>query len=159
MRLYFVRHGKAEEASGGIDDHERRLTPQGADRLQHAARVMLQLGIKPNPIYSSPRVRARQTAEIIGRVLNQPVQIREEVNFGFDLGGVAALIRDLPPDAQVMFVGHNPSISDVIRAMTGAEVDMKVGSLARVDVDRPENGLRGPLVWLLAPRVFDALAR
>lgn len=157
MKLYLVRHGKAQTADGRVEDALRELTPDGKKRLETEARALARMAIRPVRIYSSPRVRARQTAEIIASALNMAVEIREEVNFDFDTSAVAALIEGLPPDAEVMFIGHEPSMSDVIRALTGANVVMKVGSLARVDVEDPHADLRGYLVWLLAPRVFDGL--
>ncbi len=155
MQLYLMRHGKAETGTGA--DHERRLTAVGAKRLASEARVIKRLGIRPAHIYSSPRVRARQTAAIIARALGMEVEVNEAMNFGFDSAAVLTLTQDLPTDAQVMFVGHNPSMSDVVQALTGANVEMKVGGLARVDILYREPSLRGHLVWLLAPKVFDAL--
>lgn len=157
MRLYFVRHGKAEPGSGAMIDHDRPLTADGAARLQTEAQVLARLGVAPDRIYSSPRVRARQTADILAGALQKQVEVREEVNFDFDLDAVVQLTEGLPDNAEVMFVGHNPSMEAVVRLLTGAEVLMKVGSLARVDVEPGAGPLRGRLIWLLAPRVFDAL--
>lgn len=156
MRLYLVRHGKAEDHSK--NDHDRQLTPGGAKRLQTEAQVLARLGIDPTRIYSSPRVRARQTAEIIASALGKQVEISEEVNFGFSLESVMKLVDGLPPDAEVMFVGHNPSTAQVVHALTGANVEMKVGGLARIDLDTAPPELHGHLVWLLAPKVFDTLS-
>jgi phosphohistidine phosphatase len=155
MKLYFLRHAEAEP---GIiaHDHDRRLTSRGQRRTRTAARVMAALGVAPAHIFSSPRVRARQTAEIAADALNVPVELREEVNFGFDRDSVQALIAAIPASKDVMFVGHEPSFSMVIGQITGANVDMKKGGLARVDVERREP-LRGVLVWLIAPKVFDVL--
>lgn len=159
MKLYFVRHGKAQTADGSIPDHDRQLTTDGAARMQAEARVMARLGIKPDRIYSSPRVRALQTAEIIGKAVKTPVEIREEVNFDFDMSAVKALTQGLANEAEIMFVGHNPSMEVVLHQLTGADVMMKVGSLARVDTSTPNSAQHGYLIWLIAPRVFDALAK
>lgn len=155
MRLYFVRHGHAEDGIN-IADHDRQLTAQGIARMQTAARVMKRLEIAPTNIYSSPRVRARQTAEIIADVLGKTIDIRPEVDFSFNVQAVATLIADHTADDEVMFVGHNPSMSDVVGELTGARVSMKKGGLARVDV--PATALiYTELVWYIAPKVFDAL--
>jgi phosphohistidine phosphatase len=154
MRLYFLRHAQAEP--GGSDDHDRQLTPDGHRRTATAASVMAALGISPAHIYTSPRIRALQTAEIVADVLELPVEVREQVNFGFDLDGLEALIEDLSDDSEVMFVGHEPSFSMMVHELTGADIDMKKGGLARVDLYDRED-LSGTLVWLIAPRVFDVL--
>lgn len=155
MKLYFLRHGEAEE---GVDmpDAERRLTPRGIERVTQAARIMRRLDIAPLYIYSSPRVRAWQTADIVAQALGMAVDIREEVNFSFNVDAVRQLISGLGEEESVMFVGHNPSMSTVVHDLTGAALSLKKGGLARVDL-HSLNPLRAELVWLVAPKVFDSL--
>jgi len=155
MRLYFLRHGHAEPGIS-VSDHERQLTTEGVSYLQTAAKVMKKLKIRPTHLFSSPRVRAQQTADIVSGVLNIPVQIREEVNFGFDTNAVHTLIDDLPENAQVMFVGHEPTFSMTVEAIAGGRIIMKKGGLVRVDLIDPQR-LRGDLIWVIAPKVFNAL--
>lgn len=155
MRLYFLRHGHAEDG-GFLDDHERQLTQEGIDQMHIAANVIQRLGIQPAHIFSSPRVRAVQTAEIVAAKLGTTVQIREEVNFDFSVRAVMHLIQGVSATADVMFVGHEPTFSQVVGALTGARVAMKKGGLARVDLLNSQNA-SGILVWLIAPAVFGAL--
>jgi phosphohistidine phosphatase len=154
MKLYFLRHAEAEELAAS--DFERRLTERGTRRTETAARVLVRLGIRPH-IYSSPRVRALQTAEIVAGALGLPVEVNGGLDFAFDLDVVEELVGDLVPDAEVMFVGHEPGMSEVIGDLTGADVVMKKGGLARVDVDFLAEPLAGQLIWLIAPKVFDQL--
>ena len=156
MRLYFLRHGHAEDGGMG-SDHDRELTAEGIARLNTAAKAMRQLEIRPAVIFSSPRVRAQQTAEIVAKALEAEVQIREEVNFRFDAPAVRRLISQLDDEDEAMFVGHEPSMGLTVRALTGAEIEMKKGGLVRVDVLN-RHTTRGVLVWLIAPKVFDALS-
>lgn len=155
MKIYLLRHAEAEDIS--TSDHNRRLTARGIKRTTTAANVMVSLGIKAAHIYSSPRVRARQTAEIVADAMGMLVELDEEVNFGFDMDSVASLISGLDVDEDVMFVGHEPSMSAVVRGLSGAAVNMKKGGLARIDLLNRAS-LRGELVWLIAPKVFGVLA-
>ncbi len=156
MRLYLVRHGIAEDFADS--DFARQLTARGRRRVKTAAAVMKRLNLRPARVYSSPRARARQTAEIIADALDLPVIIAEQVNFGFELSDINRLTRDLRVDDEVMFVGHNPDMSLLTHQLTGVDVSMKKGGLARIDV--PGKQARdGELVWLIAPRVFDALGK
>ena len=156
MRLYFVRHGIAEDLAAS--DFVRALTKRGRRRVATSANVMKRLGIEPVRIFSSPRLRARQTAEIIAEELDMPVMISEAVNFGFDLGDARSLTRKLDADDEVMFVGHNPDMSLLVSELTGVDVSMKKGGLARIDVvGRTVD--EGELVWLIAPKVFDAVGQ
>ena len=155
MKLYFVRHGIAEDMADS--DYVRELTPRGRRRVAQSAAVMRQLNLRPQRIYSSPRIRARETAELIAAALDRPVTLVDEVNFGFDLDDVRSLTADMQSSAEVMFVGHNPDMSLVVHQLTGVNVSMKKGGLARVDV-WDGAAAQGELVWLIAPKVFDALA-
>ncbi|MBI5667349.1 MAG: phosphohistidine phosphatase SixA [Chloroflexi bacterium] len=159
MKLYFFRHGQAEDAQmPDFDDFTRRLTDKGRERTEAAGKALVNLGVKPARLYSSQRARARETAEILSKHLGIEVIVREEVGFGFHIPAVEALIADLAADAEVMFVGHEPDLSATISALIGGgEVVMKKGGMARVDI-ADERPIRGTLVWLLAPRVLDAIA-
>ncbi len=151
MRFYFLRHGIAAD---GTPDEQRELTKEGAANTRQAARRLQQIGVTVDHLYSSPLVRARQTAEIVGEALGVPVEIREEVGPGFSLYRVENLTRDLDREESVMFVGHEPDFSTTITSLVGGRVVMKKGGLARVDIisDQP---LLGELVWLIAPKIFD----
>lgn len=157
MKLYLVRHAEAEDASDTVSDEKRQLTAAGSSRMESAAQAMQRMGLRPQQIYSSPRARAVQTAEIIGAALKVPVAIHEAVDFTFDVQAIESLGSGLDDGAELMFVGHDPSISKVISDLTGANVVMKKGSMARIDVVTVASPLRGRLVWLVAPKVFDAL--
>ena len=156
MRYYFVRHGIAEDMID--DDFSRELTARGRRRVAISAAVMKRLNLQPARIFSSPRLRARQTAEIIGDTLGLPVSLADEVNFGFDLKDINRLTRDSRIDDEVMFVGHNPDMSVLVHQLTGVDVSMKKGGLARVDL-LGRGARHGELVWLIAPKVFDALGK
>ena len=156
MRLYFLRHGIAEDLSSS--DFARELTKRGRKRLANAAAVIKRLGIQPAAIFSSPRLRSLQTAQIVAAELEVDVTVSEAVNFGFDLSDVQSLTRDLGAADDVMFVGHNPDMSELVNELTGSDVAMKKGGLARVDIFG-RAAARGELVWLIAPKVFDALSR
>ena len=154
MRYYFLRHGIAEDFAES--DFARRLTKRGSRRVAASAAVMKRLNLRPAKIFSSPRIRARQTAEIVGDALDLPVSLAEEVNFGFDSSDINRLTRGMRLDDEVMFVGHNPDMSLLVHELTGVDASMKKGGLARVDV-LGRNARQGELVWLIAPKVFDAL--
>jgi phosphohistidine phosphatase len=94
MKLYFFRHGEAEEGTT-VNDFNRQLTVNGSARVKTAGRVLAKLGIKPTHLFSSPRVRAKQTAELLSKALNIPVEEREELNFHFDVTNLEGLIDAL----------------------------------------------------------------
>lgn len=154
MRLYFMRHGEASDDAPS--DELRPLTENGRARLANAGKVLRKI-LDVDTVYASPRVRARQTAEIIAEAIGQSVIIRDEMNFNFSLEALKILITGYNEDARLLLVGHNPSISEVLQNMTGANINLKTGAIACVEV-YPAALKGGTLKWLLTPRIMDELA-
>jgi probable phosphoglycerate mutase len=86
MTLYLVRHGEnqaniTKEFSYRAVDYP--LTPKGALQAEQTGEYFLDKGV--DAIYTSPLLRARQTAEILARRIAVPVYLREalrEINVG-----------------------------------------------------------------------------
>jgi phosphohistidine phosphatase len=158
MKLYFFRHGHAEDAQmPDFDDFTRNLTAKGIERTEMAGKALVKLGLKPAYLYCSPRARARQTADILAKAMGVSVAVHEEVGFGFSLQVVQTLIADLTNSDEIIFVGHEPDLSSTVSALIGGgDVLMKKGGLARVDVFA-NVPLRGTLTWMLTPTLLEAL--
>ena len=54
-----------------------------------------------------------------------------------------------------MIVGHEPSFSELISALTGASLKMSKGGVALVDLD--EERMKGRLLWLFPPKITKVL--
>ena len=66
-----------------------------------------------------------------------------------------------PATAQrILVVGHEPTCSEVVRILTGANVRFPTAAIARIDLDlRRWDSLaanRGQLAWLVPPRLLAA---
>ena len=132
-------------------------TDKGVERTEVTAHALEKLGVKPTLLYTSPRVRARQTAEILAKALGVAVSVREEVGFGFNVQHIGPLTADAGTNNDVMFVAHEPDLSIIISTLIGGgEIVMKKGGLARVDLFS-RAPLRGALVWMIAPKLFSDL--
>src|SRR5690348_14219470 len=69
--LYLVRHGRAaERGDEWPDDRKRPLTPQGIARFREVVRGLSALGVRIDVIFTSPLVRARQTADLLAAGLH-----------------------------------------------------------------------------------------
>ncbi|MEO6015380.1 MAG: histidine phosphatase family protein [Devosia sp.] len=74
MRLYFARHGESEANVSGIFSNRGWMHPLTALGHQQANALAARMQAeKLTAIYSSPLMRAIETAEIVGRVLDLPV--------------------------------------------------------------------------------------
>jgi phosphohistidine phosphatase len=148
MKLYFMRHGKAVDAALYEHDFERPLTDKGAKRVRRMSQWLARMGVNPTAIYASPRVRAQQTAVILAEALGKTVITREEVNFDFSFAHLISMVQGFSLDAELVFVGHNPSMSEVVQQVTGANINMEVGAVACAQV-MPHAVSQGELAWYL----------
>jgi phosphohistidine phosphatase len=155
MKLYFVRHGKA--AQNTSPDEQRPLTADGIESVKHMASLLKKIACQPIAIYTSPRVRALQTATLIADALGMQAEVNEACNFSFNAQMVMTICDGLDDDDEVMFVGHNPSMSEVVQHITGATVELSTGAIACVTDYYPPSSKNAILKWLLTPKVIDPL--
>ncbi|HXG24530.1 MAG TPA: phosphohistidine phosphatase SixA [Chthonomonadales bacterium] len=156
MQLYLLRHGIAEDGGWNTPDHARRLTPEGIEQMRAEAEALRRMKLKLDLILSSPLVRARQTAEIVADVLEMRERLRDDPRLasGCRLGDLQGIIADYPQAKRLMLVGHNPDLSLLTGQLVGgANVSLKKGGIARINIDRIEPG-EGELEWLLTPAIL-----
>lgn len=154
MRLYFLRHGIAQEYTAGVPDAQRALIPEGIQKIEQLAMRLTEWNIIPTIIYSSPLVRAHQTAAIIAAHTKAKMEIVESLGFDFDARAAQSLVDHHQQDDEIMFVGHEPSFSSTISYIIGGgNIDMKKGALARIDLNST-HPLYGSLVWLVSPKLI-----
>jgi phosphohistidine phosphatase len=146
-QLWLLRHGEAEPHA--IDDFSRDLTSRGEEQSRTAGRALAALELVFHAVYTSPRVRARRTAELACETLDAEPVIWEPLSGGFDLDDARELLAG-SDDQRILVVGHNPDFAQVVYDMTGARVDFKKGGIA---------GIRGSeLLALLRPRELEQIA-
>lgn len=125
--IWLLRHGDAE-AGEGKPDAERELTDKGERQSRDAGRALKELGVELDACLSSPKVRARGTAELACESLGVEVELDDRLAGGdFDPLELAA------GRGEVMLVGHEPDFSGAVAMATGSRVKMKKGGLAAID--------------------------
>ncbi len=149
MKLYFLRHGKADWPNWKKPDDERPLTKKGKKETREMAKFLRKFEVEPKLILSSPLPRAWETAEITAKVLE--VKLKEEAALkpGFGIREVTAILKKVKDD-DLMIVGHEPDFSATIAALTGARIDLAKGGAACVELESSSNGR---LIWLMPPKV------
>src|SRR5262249_39853543 len=73
MDLLIVRHAIALDPHRWHEDAARPLSPAGIRRARKAAAGLKQLTKRPERLWTSPLMRARQTAQILTEVAGWPV--------------------------------------------------------------------------------------
>jgi phosphohistidine phosphatase len=149
-----LRHGEAVPHDSRSDDAARELTPRGEQQSRVAGRAMARLSIELAACYTSPKVRARDTARLACAELGAEPQDVPGLADGFDRPLLQDLLHAHDRGACVLVVGHNPDLEQVVRDLTGARVDFKKGGLAAVRLD----GARAELIVLMRPVELVALA-
>ncbi len=153
-QLWILRHGEAVAHDSRRSDDERELTPRGELQASAAGTALSRLGVELSACYSSPKLRARDTARLACRSLNVEPQEVAELTEGFDLDDARDLLLAHDSGDHVLIVGHEPDLSQLVHDATGARIDMKKGGLVSVAI----NGGTGELLVLLRPRELEALA-
>jgi phosphohistidine phosphatase len=164
MKLYVLRHGEAVERGDPKvgNDAERPLTAKGIRRTKVLAHVLRQMEISFDLIFSSPLVRARETAEIVGRRLRWRGRI-ELTDQLAPTGQMEELVRQLnevrPVPKTILLVGHEPYLSNLISMLcaggSNLAITLKKGGLCRLDVGELGCARCASLEWLLPPRLLE----
>lgn len=166
MIVYLLRHGVAEDVGpgGARSDAERRLTAEGKERLQRAAPAWRRAIEKLDVIYTSPLVRAKETATYLAQATRhaEPAQLREFLTPESDPQAAVHLIL---ADARhgrdaIALVGHEPHLGELLGELLGSHgaVPFKKGMLVGVELE----GVAAPvsrLVLCLSTKLaarFDA---
>jgi phosphohistidine phosphatase len=153
QQLWLLRHGEAVPHDSKPDD-ERELTARGERQAATAGAALARLGVEFAAIYTSPKVRARDTAKLAAEALNVDPEVEDVLADGFDAGDAHELLGRHDADARVLVVGHNPDFAQVVYDLTGGNADFKKGGVVAVKLD----GRRGALMLMLRPRELESLA-
>jgi phosphohistidine phosphatase len=153
VRLHLLRHADAgdPDAWDGPDD-ARPLSPRGERQAERLATLLLNGGFVPDAILSSPKTRARETAEILARALHREVRIDPRLAGPLELETVDAILADAGDPVRPVLVGHDPEFSILACELTGSPgLQLRKGALARIDAERPLEPGEGVLRWLVPP--------
>jgi len=140
--LWLLRHA---EAADGVPDDERPLTERGVRQATDAGRALAAIGASIDACLASPKLRARQTAELACDPLG--LQVETEPRLAGEPFDVSELVAGR---GEVLLVGHDPSFTLLVHDLTGAQARMKKGGIAAI--------AKGELVTLLRPVELSAIA-
>jgi phosphohistidine phosphatase len=153
QQLWLLRHGEAVPHDSKPDP-ERELTARGERQSAAAGAALARLGMEFHAIYTSPKVRAADTAKLAAEALNVEPEEEAVLADGFDRADALELLDRHGADARVLVVGHNPSFAQVVYDLTGGRIDFKKGAVVAVKV----HGSEAELILMLRPRELESLA-
>lgn len=142
MVIYFLRHADAEADQDS--DFNRKLTPKGLAQAEKVAKFCVRNGLLPNVILSSPVLRARQTAEILGQSTSVSPTLVDWLACGMEPVTLLQEIKAIQDKNNIFLVGHEPDFSTSIAALIGhpdpSAIIVKKASLTAVDMVWIESG-------------------
>jgi phosphohistidine phosphatase len=163
MRLLLVRHAIAvPRGTPGMPDEKRPLTPEGEARFRETAAGLARLLDPPDVLFTSPWLRARQTAAIAAAAWQRVEPKTSEAFAGGSFEDQAAVLDAIRPrDALVAVVGHEPFLSEllarILRVRQAERLEFKKGGAALVDVPGPiAEG--GSLLWFAPPKLLQRVS-
>ncbi|MGH2911038.1 MAG: SixA phosphatase family protein [Solirubrobacteraceae bacterium] len=155
-QLWLLRHADAEP-HGTRADANRMLTERGKRQAGVAGRAFAQAKVKFAAALSSPKARARETAELALAEMGDAqggFELHQPLAGGFRAEQALEAFADNAAEGSLLLVGHEPDLSNVVGELTGGRVDLKKGGVAVVKL----SGGGGELVLLLRPAELALIA-
>ena len=151
MILYLVRHAEAIERSGTMPDAVRYLTPNGRLVFRKVARRVRQEGAAPDVVFSSPLVRAVQTAEILAERLDHtgPVVVARQLSPGFDRGKLDSLLAEAGNPREAAFVGHEPDLGELAASLlsVAGNLPLRKGAVMALEFEGKRAKWKAKFLW------------
>jgi phosphohistidine phosphatase len=121
VQVFLLRHADAAQETLEMRDPHRHLTPTGRRQARDIGDRLRWHDCEPTHLWSSPLVRAIQTAELVAAGLHSNVAIEAIPALAPDENprSVLAALAALPADAVVILVGHEPGLSAVGALLVG----------------------------------------
>ncbi|MDH3305001.1 MAG: histidine phosphatase family protein [Gammaproteobacteria bacterium] len=140
--LTLVRHAKSSWKDTRLSDRERPLNKRGKRDAPVMGKRMIEHGIRPSLIISSPARRAWSTAKIIAAQISYPIEFLQREN------GLYLASRDEILDIIVaqdnrfnnlMIVGHNPGLTDFANFLSpGLTNNLPTAGVVSVQIDQDD---------------------
>ena len=146
MDVFLVRHAQAIDETRELRDPMRHLTPAGRAQAEKLGERLRWHDCEPTKVWTSPLVRAVQTAELVvaGLQSKTAIEVLPALSPGETAKSVVAALASLPDNAIVMLVGHEPGLSAIGTKLIGKEL----AGLAKAEAVRIADGdLRWRFAW------------
>jgi phosphohistidine phosphatase len=117
------------------------------------ARRVRDAGGLPTRMFTSPLIRAVQTAEILSETLRYDgeVVVDPRLSPGFDVARLHSVLEDCSSEREIAFVGHEPDLGDILTRLLSLSQGyaMRKGAIAALDLPIAGDPLRPKFAWLL----------
>ena len=143
--LLLMRHAKASPSVSGMADFDRPLLDEGRAAARRIGKS-LKGQILVDTALSSTAARARETIETVLQSAAMPIDVRDDQRI-YEGGPLSLLevVSEIDNDSNaVLLVGHNPALEELVQVLTGEDVHLSPGTLAKIDLEVNEWSEVGP---------------
>ena len=123
--IYLIRHGQTAFNVEGqaLSRSDIGLTNEGVEEVVRLAQHFKEFGVQPSQIYSSPMLRATNTAQLLQNHLVGVIEINEglkEINYGIYEGKGREILREIEYgyDSQTMQKGNGETLEEIEQRVT-----------------------------------------
>lgn len=150
LTVLLARHGYAE--SMAEDDSQRALTGEGRRHARQIGSMLQEQAPALDAIFTSPLVRAVQTAEIFAAAtgIDSPIAARLAIAEPPTLESLTDFISSLHVDLKtVLIVGHQPTMGLLVTALAERPAPASFSPASVVSVEFEARGELGRIRWML----------
>jgi len=151
--VLLMRHAKSDRPAG-VPDAARPLADRGRRDATAVGRALAGLDPRPSVAITSPARRAAETAALAIEAAGWDLvpTVDPSLYYG-GVDDVLAAIRTAGADVSLV-VGHEPTWSATVAALSGASVHMVTAAVAAIEIPTAAERGRGALLWMLIPRLL-----
>ena len=162
--LYLVRHAiAAVRGEEWPDDDKRPLTARGVARFKEEVEGLRKLDVTVDEVFTSPLVRAKQTAELLAAGLpgKPSVKVLDALAPGHAPASVLAQLARAARRRRMALVGNEPGLGELAAHLIGAgrALPFKKGGICRIDVESLTSRRPGALTWFIPPKLLRGLGK
>jgi phosphohistidine phosphatase len=151
--VLLMRHAKSDRPAG-VADVDRPLADRGRSDAAAVGAMLAGLDPRPSVAITSPARRAAETARITIDAAGWDLvpTVDPDLYYG-GVDDVLAAVRAARAET-CLVVGHEPTWSATVAALSGASVHMVTAAVAAIEVPAGAERGRGALLWMLIPRLL-----
>ena len=156
-RLILVRHGKSSWEHD-LPDHKRPLKKRAYNDAELVIKTFKQFFQKPVKFWSSPAVRAHETAKLFKKALqieDEQFKVKQEL-YTFNASELLKIIKSCDSNIEKLAVfGHNPALTELVNRLGDKKIDnLPTTGLCVIDFETDDWNLieNGKTILTLLPK-------
>ncbi len=156
--LLLLRHAKSDWSTPGQQDFDRPLNERGVNAARLVGEFIREQRIRPGLIISSPAERTRQTIALVMESARLAAELRyDERIYEASAEHLFAVVSQVADSVnELLLVGHNPGMEELLLALAGENRHMPAAALASISLDiekwNKSQEQSGRLEWLTKPK-------